>query len=385
MSDVTAPTTVAEAAEISGWSRPVKLWQPRNPAFWLYLWLVVNGAFVFASGFSEQNVDSSTLAIALASQVGYALLYVFFFARADRYDRVPGTLLAMAFVFGGLFSTWLIASPANGPLITLWSKWVSVDFARDWGPALTAPLTEETGKLAAVIICVLLSRRHVRSAYDGLMLGMFAGLGFQVFENATYMLNAAAGNFNSEPILDMAQSFLSRGATGVFGHWLWTAIAGAGVGYYVGNPDKSKAHRLGVAGGLLLIVMLAHGLWDATLGLGFLALPAAIVLGVISLVMVLRYTERQSRSWVGTLLAEDTARGTVTEDELAYLTGTLRERRKYIRSIKRSEGKAAAKQAEWVLTAQNELAAAIAATEDPHSPEAEDARAEVARLRTTAV
>lgn len=25
MSDVTAPTTVAEAAEISGWSRPVKL------------------------------------------------------------------------------------------------------------------------------------------------------------------------------------------------------------------------------------------------------------------------------------------------------------------------------------------------------------------------
>jgi hypothetical protein len=196
------------------------------------------------------------------------------------------------------------------------------------------------------------------------------------------MVSSAKGNFNSQPLQDVASLFWTRSVSGLYGHWLFTAIAGAGVGYFLGNTDRSKGHRLGVAGGLLLIAMLAHSAWDAMIALGPIALVIAVLIGLPAFILLLRYTGRRNRTWVGDLLAEDVAAGVVTEDELAYLTGTLHDRRKHLRSIKRSDGKPAAQRAEWVMHAQNDLAAAIAATDDIHSPRAETARAEVQRLRT---
>jgi len=311
----------------------------------------------------------------------YTAIFAFFFLRADRYEREPAKLVVAVFLFAGLVSTWMIAAPANDNLITLYSKLFSIDFATKWAPAVVAPLTEETAKLAAVAICAMLAPRHVRSAYDGLILGLFAGLGFQVFENVSYMVNSAQGNFNSDPVGDVLHIAVTRGLSGAYGHWTFTAISGAGLGYYLGNPDRSKGHRLAVAGGLLLVAMICHGIWDALLGLGFIAMPLSFVIGITAFILLLRYTERRSRGFVGGLLADDLQSGTVTEEELAYLTGTLHDRRKHLRGIKHAEGKEAAKRAEWVMEAQNSLAAAIARTEDPHSPDAEAARAEVARLR----
>lgn len=380
-----APTARGEAAAVSGWAKPVRLWQPRNPAYWLYLWLVLNGAWIYLVALTSDAVPPSVYIMAITSQVLYTGLFVWFFTRADRYEREPAKLAAIAFVFSGLVSTWMIAAPANGALISLWSKWISIDFAIDWAPAITAPLTEETAKLAAVGMCALLARHHVRSTYDGLILGLFAGLGFQVFENVEYMVRSAQGNFNSDPTTDVMAVFISRGISGFFGHWTYTAIAGAGLGYYLGNPQRSKGHRLAVAGGLLLIAMISHGLWDSVLAIGQPAILLSVAVGLPVFILLLRFTERRSRAFVTDLLADDLAMGTVTEDELAYLTGTLHDRRKHLRSIKHAEGKGAAQRAEWVMEAQNHLAAAIARTDDPHSPDAEAARAEVARLRTVNV
>lgn len=378
------PTDLARSAEVSGWARPVKLWQPRNPAYWLYVWLMANGTFLYVTYLIQTDVDPSTLVLAIALNIVLTLVYVYFFGRADRYEREPAKLAAFSFLFGGLVSTWAIAAPANASMFSLWSKWFGPEWAQKWGAAFTAPLTEETAKLAAVIIAAMLARQHIRGAYDGLLLGMFAGLGFQVFENVSYMTKSASSNFNSEPVKDAVQVFAVRAATGVFGHWLWTAVAGAGVGYYLGsnNQHLSKARRLAVAGGLLLAVMVSHGLFDAVLGLGVIALPIAIVMGIAAFVLTIRFTERRSRDFVAGLLAEDAAAGNVTADELAYLTGTRHDRRKHLRHVKREHGRVGKQRAAWVMEAQNDLAAAIAATEDPHSPQAEAARAELARLRT---
>lgn len=125
-------------------------------------------------------------------------------------------------------STWLMASPANGAVLSLYGKLIGIDFAHDWGPAFTAPFTEEIAKLTGVIMMVLLARQHVRSAYDGMLLGMFVGLGFQVFENVQYLCNFVAGNFNSKPTGDMALIFGIRSVTGFWGHWLFTGLSGAG-------------------------------------------------------------------------------------------------------------------------------------------------------------
>lgn len=373
---------VSVAADVSGWAKPVRLWQPRNPAYWLYVWLVANGALLFATGVSQATVEQSSIVIAFVLNALYALIYVHFFARADRYEREPARLAALAFFFSGLVSTWLIAAPANEALFSLYSKWFGVEWASEFGASFAAPLTEETGKLAAVVIAALLARQHVRNTYDGLLLGMFAGLGFQVFENMSYMTGSASGNFNSEPVKDMLGVFLMRATSGLFGHWLWTAIAGAGVGYYLGNAHRTKAHRLMVAGLLLLAAMVAHGLFDAALSLGPIALPLASALGVTCFMLVLRFTERRTREFVSDLLADDVAAGHVTDEELTYLTAGVRDRRRHLRDIKRNEGKDAARRAQWVMEAQNGLAAAIAATSGPGSPEAAAARSEIARLRS---
>jgi len=63
-----------------------------------------------------------------------------------------------------------MAAPANPAVISIYAKLFGVEFAQAWGPALTAPFTEETAKLTGVLICVLLGRQHVRSAYDGMIL-----------------------------------------------------------------------------------------------------------------------------------------------------------------------------------------------------------------------
>jgi len=100
---------------------------------------------------------------------------------------------------------------------------------------------------------------------------MFVGLGFQVFENVSYMLSAVQTSFNSDPIRDLTLLFIVRSVTGVAGHWLFTGLAGAGLGYFLGATDRSMGHRIGVFLLFLLFLlfsMFCHGLFDAVGALG---------------------------------------------------------------------------------------------------------------------
>jgi len=63
------------------------------------------------------------------------------------------------------------------------------------------------------------------------------------------------------------------------------------------------------------------------------------------------------------------------------LEGPRKTKKQYLESIRKDKGKQAARNAGFVLEAQTDLAATIAATDDPSGPEANAARAEVARLR----
>jgi RsiW-degrading membrane proteinase PrsW (M82 family) len=381
MTSAAASVSRAEAIAESGWGWRVRLVQPHNPAWWLYLWMVVNGAYLFYDSLNSFRVSQGSLALALTLQALYTLPFVWFINRRDRYERLPGTLALMGFLWGGLVATWMIAAPANTPILNLYGKLVSVHFATSWGPALTAPFTEEIAKLLGVIICVLLARQHVRSIYDGMLLGMFVGLGFQVFENVQYMANTAQANFNSSPVTDELQIFVARGLTGVAGHWLFTAICGAGVGYYLSATDRGKLRRLAGAAGFVLFAMLLHGLFDAVGALGVASMAIAALGLIIGAIVIWKYANRRARTWMSVLLGDEVADGTVTQEELAILAGPRRDRVKFVKGIKKSQGKQAAKKTEWLLEAETDLATAIAATDNPHSPDARAARAEVDRVR----
>lgn len=321
------------------------------------------------------------LATALGLEALYALPFLWLITRLDRFQREPAKLALLAILWGGLVSTWLMASPANGAVLSLWGKLVGIDFAIDWGPALTAPFTEETAKLTGVVMMVLLARQHVRSTYDGMLLGMFVGLGFQVFENVQYLCNFVVGNFSSNTTKDMALIYVTRGVTGFWGHWMFTGICGAGVGYFVGAADKPLARRIAVAAIFILFSMLCHGLFDAGGGIGAWGIGLAVPLMTIGIIVAWKLSGRRASTWMRDLLDEDVASGVVTPEERDLLTGPKKQRRKHLKALKRASGKAAAKHLSDIFEAEKELARRIAATNDTRSAATESAREALRKLR----
>jgi hypothetical protein len=66
------------------------------------------------------------------------------------------------------------------------------------------------------------------------------------------------------------------------------------------------------------------------------------------------------------------------------LSGRRKDRRHHLKRIRQQHGRAASRRARHILDAETELAAKIAATDDPAGPDAETARAELARIRSGA-
>lgn len=376
---MTSVDTSADAP-VYGWAARFHLFQPHNPAFWLWAWLVINGGFIYVRSILATEVTAAALLIALVYVLIFGLPFAWFLTRRDRYEREPSKLAVVGFLWGGLVATWMMAAPANTALLSLWSKWVSVDFATTWAPAFTAPLTEESSKYAGLVILALLFRPAFRSIYDGILLGAFVGLGFQLFENYQYITNGIQKNFGADPILDGFKVFLTRTVTGGVSHALYTAIAGAGFAYFLVARNRSFGRRLSVALGFYLLATVTHGCLDAALASPLL-IALNVVLSIVGIVVMWRFADRREHDWMAPLLAADVADGTITEDELALIQGPRGKKKDHLKKIRKTEGKQAATRAGYLLDAQIDLAGAIAGTGRGDSPAAVHARSEVARLR----
>ena len=106
-----------------------------------------------------------------------------------------------------------------------------------------------------------------------------------------------------------------------------------------------------------------------------------VLAGTIGIVVAWRFADRRQRRWIGVLLAQEVGAGTVTPEELAVLEGRRKDRKAYLAAVRRERGKPAARHAGHVLDAEIELAAHLAGTDDPSSPDVRAARAEVVRVR----
>jgi hypothetical protein len=172
-----------------------------------------------------------------------------------------------------------------------------------------------------------------------------------------------------------------RGVTGLWGHWLFTAIAGTGLGYFIGARNRSMGHRLAVAAGFMLWAMVAHGVMDAVLALGPIALLINFLLSLAGIIFAWRFADRCQRTWMSVLLEDEVAAGTVTEQEAEVLSGPHKARKEYLGKIREDKGEQTARHAGYVLDAEIDLAAQIAATSNPSSAGANAARTELARVR----
>jgi RsiW-degrading membrane proteinase PrsW (M82 family) len=251
------------AVEQSG--RDFRLVQPHNLAFWVYCALVAAGAYVLSGQVSiALAAYSGALFDGIVSFALLAVAYVWFIHREDRYSSVPRKLAAAGFVWGAVAAAGAFALLANDALISLFAKTFGASFAFDWGAALAAPFDEELAKGAGVLLLLVLATKVVRTPFDGLVLGAFVGLGFQISEDISYAWIGAADAFGNVGV--GWQTIVARTLVSIPSHWMYTGIFGAGLVWFVGRPGVPARKRLGA--GLMLTAMLLHGLWDGSAAIG---------------------------------------------------------------------------------------------------------------------
>ncbi|WP_308198199.1 PrsW family glutamic-type intramembrane protease [Rhodococcus sp. ARC_M6] len=226
----TGDLSTAQLAAIhnSGWGRSFTFYQPRSAAFWVYLMLVVSGAFKLFSMLSASApayADAITLSVVLFAV--YGAIFWWFTHHMDRYSRQPVKLIVVAFLWGSFAATWAMAANANDAIISLYAKIFGQAWASDWGPGLTAPFTEEIAKGIGLLLLIALASRFVRTAFDGFILGAFIGLGFQIFEDILYALNSAASQFGADPVGAAMSTIVLRMVFGVAAHAPGSSISWA--------------------------------------------------------------------------------------------------------------------------------------------------------------
>jgi RsiW-degrading membrane proteinase PrsW (M82 family) len=264
------------------------------PAFWVILVLTALGGLrvvgFVRDSFGEFPVATGTAVTLFAL---YAVPFLIFVAALDYLEREPPLLLATALAWGGLVAT-TISIRGVAAVHNLLAKLVSPAFAAEWGSALAGPTVEEVAKALGVVAIVLVAKAQVNSVLDGVVYGALVGLGFQVVENLAYAVNAVAMGGRGDTAAPVVATFLLRGFLfGLWSHTLFTALAGAGIGYLVVRTDRSAWSRGAAAALALGGAWAAHFLWNSPLlsdgfGAGGLGLFAGLILkGLAPLLLIL--------------------------------------------------------------------------------------------------
>ncbi|GAA3200458.1 hypothetical protein GCM10020255_104830 [Rhodococcus baikonurensis] len=94
-------TARVDAIENSGWGRSFTFYQPRNAAFWVYLMLVVTGAFkLFSMLSASAPAYGDAIALSIVLFGVYGAVFWWFTHHIDRYARQPVKLIVVAFLWG---------------------------------------------------------------------------------------------------------------------------------------------------------------------------------------------------------------------------------------------------------------------------------------------
>jgi len=372
------------ALDLSGWGRRFVFYQPRNFAFWGYLALVGIGVLTFLSTLArEYNAYGEAIGLAVTSFSIYAALFWWFTDRVDYYAKLPHKLMVVAFLWGGFAATGVMAANANDAILALYAKTFGQVWALDWGAGLAAPFDEELAKGSGLLLLIALAQRHIRTAFDGFILGAFIGLGFQIIEDISYAMTSAGAQFGANQIGASVSTIILRMVSGVAAHILYSAIFCAGVVYLVGRPAEPRK----IGRGLLLVAipMLLHGTWDSLASIAgpnalelIGMLIATIVVALIVVARVYRLTVTRERDFVRDVMAPEQARNVITAVELDAMTGNRKARKAY---RKANRNRRERRRARCILNAAYALADELAAARGADTDRVRFARSEVGRIR----
>src|SRR5262249_22146744 len=153
------------------------LFQPREPAFWVYLVFVTYGAFRMIGALVQlSEISRSGWALSWILVLVYALPLCILIYRLHLFERGPIHPGIGAFLWGALAATALALDAAGWDQLV--ARVLGQDVATRWGPALTAPLIEEVLTGLGVVMIYLIARDEVDDVMDGFVYGALCGLGF---------------------------------------------------------------------------------------------------------------------------------------------------------------------------------------------------------------
>jgi len=312
------------------WGHQTSLFQLRQPAFWLFLSVVLaTGYYTVTQQTLFQRISPSGWALSWLLLLLYALPIFAAVYLLDLYEREPLSLVVGALIWGAVAATTL-AGFANEGWGFVVARIGGPEFASRWTAALTAPLTEEILKVAGVVLIALIAVDEIDDVMDGFVYGAMVGLGFAVVEDVLYFIAI----FGGTPSGVLAGFYVRVISSGLYGHVLYTGLSGMGIAYFVSRRhEATRAKRIGVALLLFLVAVFGHFLWDSPL-LNFfpahlntvgdwLQIPlAAAIKGIPLLVFVIvmvKLARRRERGWLELALASEVGSAALTRQELGIL------------------------------------------------------------------
>ncbi len=364
------------------------LWQPREPAFWLFTTtLAVTAALQLGEQGILRQLSPGGWALGWALVAVYALPVFGLVYVLDLYEREPPSLLAGAFAWGAVAATTLAGFGNDG-----WGRVVArlggPEFAARWTAALTAPFVEEIVKGLGVVLIVLIARDEVDDVMDGFVYGATIGLGFAVVEDVFSFVGVFGGSFGGV----LEGFFLRVIASGLYGHVLYSGLVGMAVGLLVGRR-RSGRDRL-TAAALCAAAVAGHFLWNSPLldlfpdepidGFEWTLVPVATavkglpLLGVV--VLGLGLARRREKRWLEEALAPEVGADGLSGEEFRVLRSPPR-RRVARRAMRRRAGPGAARLLGRLQREQVNLAMVRAKVPDASDPAIDAQRAYCRSLR----
>lgn len=354
------------------------LWQPREPAFWLSITIVVAAvALQLGEHGLLRQLSPGGWALSWAIVGVYALPVFLVVYALDLYEREPPSLLAGAFVWGAVAATTFSGLANEG-----WGRVVArvggPEFASRWTAALTAPFVEEILKGLGVVLLYLIARDEIDDVMDGFVYGAVCGLGFAVVEDVFYLVGVLGGSPQG-----VLEGFLLRVvASGLYGHVLYTGLVGMAVGVVARGRARHRVRRPGlVATGLCVAAVAGHFLWNSPLldlfpaepidgGEWVLVLVATAVkglplLGFVALALTL--ARRREVRWLDEALSSEVGEAGLSASEFTSLREPRR-RRAARRAMRKRAGPRAARLLGRLQREQVNLAMVRTKVADPADP-----------------
>ncbi|HEX9892119.1 MAG TPA: PrsW family intramembrane metalloprotease [Actinomycetota bacterium] len=330
------------------WGHRTSLFQWRQPALYLYAGLMLlTGMFTILTQAAFQQISPSGWVLSWFLLLVYAIPVFLLVYWLDLYEREPLSLVFGALLWGGVAATTLAFLANTGWAIALGNAF-GPEVVAEWGAALTAPWTEEILKALGVVLIYLIARSEIDDVLDGFVYGAMVGLGFTLVEDVFYFM----GQFGGQTEGILLGFFVRVIASGLYGHVLYSGLAGMGIAYFVSRrAEASLGKRLLVGAGLFLTAVFGHFLWNSPLldffpdlpleGSDFLqVIGATAVKGLPLLLFVaamVRLAHRREHRWLEAALTGEVGREGLTRNEWEVLRAP-RHRRAAVKAMRRRAG-----------------------------------------------